>query len=122
VLVNNVGMGAVDPLQKHSLETIFSLNHVNMHSQVFMTMYFLPKFLKKFDEEKTRSAIVNVSSGGAVEPSALRVPYGATKAYNRIFSLGLEKEFKEKIDVLSVLPRNTKSNMNSGRNFFTITS
>jgi short-subunit dehydrogenase len=32
VLVNNVGKGVANPLTSHSKETIFELNHINIHS------------------------------------------------------------------------------------------
>ncbi len=48
--------------------------------------------------------------------------YGATKAFDRIFSLGMQKEYVEFLDVETVLPMSTKSNMNSGRYLGSITS
>jgi hypothetical protein len=39
-----------------------------------------------------------------------------------IFSIGTRKEYSDKIDVLTVLPRSTKTNMNSGRYLFSISA
>lgn len=52
--------------------------------------------------------------------------YGATKAFNDIFSRSLEAEYKNSkdidLDVLTVYPASVKSQMNSGRYTFTVTA
>ena len=48
--------------------------------------------------------------------------YAGTKAFDRIFSLGMQKEYGEYVDVLTVLPMSTKSGMNSGRYLGTVTA
>ena len=91
---------------------------VNINSQLFMSHYFIPKFLSR----QKRSAIIDISSGVALSGAAMVVPYGATKAYNRIFSQVMRLEIKEKVDVLTVVTASVKSNMNPGRWVFTVTS
>ena len=48
--------------------------------------------------------------------------YSATKAYNFSLSRAMSVAYSSKIDVLTVTPSNTRSQMNSGRYLFTIES
>ena len=62
------------------------------------------------------------SSVAALNPSAKTTIYGATKGFDRIFSLGMQKEYGQYVDVLTVLPMSTKTQMNSGRYLGTVTA
>ena len=46
--------------------------------------------------------------------------YGATKSYNHILSSGLEECYGDKIDVMTVIPRQTKTKMNPADYLFTV--
>ena len=59
---------------------------------------------------------------GGIAPGAGVSVYCATKAFNRILSIGMGLEYSHAIDVMTVCPRNVKSNMNSGRYAFTVTA
>ena len=47
--------------------------------------------------------------------------YGATKSYNHILSSGLDEYYGDKIDVMTVIPRQTKTKMNPANYMFTVT-
>ena len=68
-----------------------------------------------------RSAIVNIGTNAA-EPQNPRYKfalYGATKSYNHILSSGLEEWYGDKIDIMTVMPRQTKTKMNPANYLFT---
>ena len=46
--------------------------------------------------------------------------YGATKSYNHILSSGIEECYGDKIDVMTVIPRQTKTKMNPADYMFTV--
>jgi short-subunit dehydrogenase len=45
IIVNNVGKAYSNPFHLHPYNMIFQLLHVNMCSQLFLSHYFIPKFL-----------------------------------------------------------------------------
>ena len=69
-----------------------------------MSKYFLPKFLKRMTEKKQRSAIINISSRGAIEVGKQMSIYSASKGFNRLLSIGMNNEYSDTIDVLTVVP------------------
>jgi len=64
--------------------------------------------------------VINVSSVSALRASGKTSIYGGTKAFDRLFSLGMKVEYEKYVDVLTVLPMSTRSSMNSGRYFGSI--
>ena len=46
--------------------------------------------------------------------------YTATKSYNHILSSGIEEWYGHKIDVMTVIPRQTETNMNPVGYMFTV--
>ena len=92
----------------------FNIVNVNINSYLFISRYFLAKFQQRFEKHGKRSALINVSSIAAVRPSALTTVYGASKAFDRVLSLGMDQEYSSYVDVMSVMPMSTRSNMNSG--------
>ena len=74
-----------------------------------------------FISRPVRSAIVSIGTNAA-EPHNPRYKfalYGATKSYNHILSSGLEEWYGDKIDVMTVIPRQTKTKMNPANYLFT---
>jgi short-subunit dehydrogenase len=122
ILVNNVGKANANQFHKQDYDILYTMLRVNINSQMFMSHYFIPKFLERFNTQGNRSAIINIASISALNPSPSTIVYGASKAFNRILSLGMTKEYPKEIDVLTVDPRSVKSNMNSGRYLFTVTA
>jgi short-subunit dehydrogenase len=83
-----------------------------------MTKFILPRML----ERKSRSAIIDVSSIGHYNPGAKMAVYCATKSYNYMFSANIAKSYPDKIDVLTVTPGGTRSQLYSGRYTFSVTA
>ena len=46
--------------------------------------------------------------------------YTATKSYNHILSSGIEEWYGDKIDIMTVIPRQTETNMNPVGYMFTV--
>mmetsp|Transcript_26821 Transcript_26821/g.35868 ORF Transcript_26821/g.35868 Transcript_26821/m.35868 type:complete len:112 (+) Transcript_26821:543-878(+) len=92
--------------------------NVNINSQTYMSMFVLPRLLKR----ETRSAIINVSSVTYYSPGGMVPVYSATKAYNFALSSAMQDQFRDKLDILTVTPANTKTQMNSGRYCFSVTA
>ena len=81
-----------------------------------MSMFLLPKLLGR----ESRSAMINVSSICHYEHSGSLPVYCATKSYNYVLSECMRDAYSEKLDVLTVTPAQTKTQMNSGRYLFSI--
>lgn len=110
-------------IHDHTVDLCFNMVNVNVNAPIFVSRYFLPIFKQRFESGFGRSAVINVSSISALKPSGKTTIYGATKAFDRLFSLGMEVEYKELgVDVLTVLPMSTKTQMNSGRYLGTVTA
>lgn len=120
ILVNNVGMSKIGMLDKHSIWNALSSINVNLNSQTYMTYLLLPKLL----ERRSRSAIINISSYAARNPKGTKIMpvYSAAKSYNHSLSLSLHDAYKEKIDVMSVLPKACMTNIWGVKTFWTITA
>ncbi|XP_074086602.1 very-long-chain 3-oxoacyl-CoA reductase [Macrotis lagotis] len=104
VLVNNVGMSYEHPeyfLDIPDLDnTISKLININVVSVCKMTQLVLPGML-----ERSKGAILNISSASGMYPVPLLTVYSATKAFVDFFSQCLHVEYKSKgIFVQSVLP------------------
>lgn len=112
----------MNPIHLHSVDMSYNMVNVNINAVLHMSRFFLPIFEKRFKDHKKRSAVINVSSVAALGAQPMTTVYGATKAFDRIFSLGMQKEYGNFLDVLTVLPLSTKSSMNSGRYLGTVTS
>lgn len=118
VLVNNVGCCFYGKMDSHSIWDIMRQINVNVNAQTYLTRFMLPRLLKR-----QRSAIMDISSVcGITNGDAMLPIYSATKAYNRSFSLSIQKAYADKIDVMVVTPDSTKTQMNSGRYLFSITA
>ncbi len=119
ILINNVAEFQHEEFAKVSAATIFRASNVNCHAQAILTNHFLPKLLAR----STRSALINVGTNAA-EPQNPRYKfalYGATKSYNHILSSGIEECYGDKLDVMTVIPRQTKTKMNPANYMFTVT-
>ncbi|NXX13440.1 DHB12 reductase, partial [Podargus strigoides] len=104
VLVNNVGMSYAYPeyfLDVPDLDkTIDKMININIMSVSKMTRLVLPGML-----ERSKGAILNISSAAGMYPTPLLTLYSATKAFVDYFTRGLHAEYKSKgIIVQSVLP------------------
>lgn len=109
LLVNNVGTYSECELTKESIENIFTLIHTNATSQILVSRTMLPKFIERFEKQNKRSAVINISSMNYAHLLPSTIMFSATKAFNRTLSIGMSKEYKGKIDVLTVTPSSVKT-------------
>jgi len=119
ILINNVAEFQHEEFAEASTETIFRATNVNCHAQAILSSYFIKKLIAR----PVRSALVSVGTNAA-EPQNPRYKfalYGATKSYNHILSSGLEECYGDKLDVMTVIPRQTKTKMNPADYMFTVT-
>ncbi len=107
-------------IHDNSVDICFNMVNVNINTVIFMSRYYLKKFTERWEQQGKRSCVINVSSISALRASAKTSIYGGTKAFDRLFSLGMKKEYETYVDVHTVLPMSTKSQMNSGRYFGSI--
>ena len=110
VLVNNVGVMTLGPYEKIDLNSVNSMIQVNCLPQTILTRALIPNMLKRSKEGK-RCAILNLSSVAPFTKLGTAAIYAATKAFNSVFSNVITKEYGEFIDVISIHPGPTKSNM-----------
>merc|ERR1711963_391310 len=119
ILINNVAEFQHEEFAKVSMDTIFRASNVNCHAQAILSSYFIKKLIAR----PVRSALVSVGTNAA-EPQNPRYKfalYGATKSYNHILSSGLEECYGDKLDVMTVIPRQTITKMNPADYMFTAT-
>lgn len=81
-----------------------------------MSNYAIPHMLKR----ERRSAIINVSSFAAEQPSPYVSNYSATKSFVDSFSRALSLEYSDHIDVLSFRPMLVESNMSKQQASLTV--
>ena len=82
ILVNNVGVLPLGLFGTSSLEQINCGINVNVNAQTYMSMFLLPKLLKR----EKRSAVINLSSKAAYFARGFMPMYCATKRYNLALS------------------------------------
>ena len=118
ILVNNVGCTKFGAFDTQTWEDHMRQVNVNINSQTYMSLFLVPKML----ERKSKSAIINVSSVAHFYPMGSLAMYCATKSYNYVFSKNLALNYPKKIDVLTVTPAGTKTQMYSGRYSFSVSA
>jgi short-subunit dehydrogenase len=106
MLVNNAGVGAVDPLLQSDIDAMEDMIDLNVTALTRLTYAAAPAFVARGG-----GAIINISSVVAVAPEILNGVYGATKAFVLALSQSLHKELAEKnVRVQVVLPGATATN------------
>ena len=81
--------------------------NVNIFTQTFLTK----KFADRLYNRSNRSAIIDLSSVAGHLPGPSANMYASSKKYNFNFSLSINEDLKEKVDVLAVCPAMVKSQM-----------
>lgn len=100
MLVNNAGVGAVEPLLLADVDQMERLLEVNVIALMRLVYAAAPGFAAR-----EHGTIVNLGSIVAVAPEILNGVYGASKAFVLALTLSLHKEFAERnVRVQAVLP------------------
>jgi len=121
VLVNNVAEFQNQDLVAAHWSYVLRASHVNAHSYAAMARILVPQLLARATGG-VRSAVINVGTCAA-EPQNPRYRfsiYGATKAYTHILSSSLREMYSDKLDVMTVIPRQVETSMNPAGFMFTI--
>jgi NADP-dependent 3-hydroxy acid dehydrogenase YdfG len=92
VLVNNVGVMSLSPVERAAPADWDRMIDVNLAGMLAITRAALPSLLAAADGPRGVSDVVTISSLSAIFPSADRAVYSATKAAGRAFSEGLRRE------------------------------
>ena len=77
-MANNVGVLHFGRLGDRDLESINAMINVNVNAQTYMSMFVLPRLLKR----EKRSAVINLSSKAAFYARGNMAMYCSTKRYN----------------------------------------
>ena len=102
ILINNAGIQRVVNL-KTGIKGVLDCNdevQTNLVAPICLSALFIPLLL-----EKKESAIINVSSGLAFKPLAVKAIYSATKAAVHSFTVSLRHQLKDtSIKVFEIIP------------------
>ena len=106
MLVNNAGVGALEPLLQSDIDVMEEMIQLNVTALTRLTYAAVPPFVAR-----RSGTVINVSSAVALAPEILNGVYGGTKAFVLAFSLSLHKELTEKnLRIQAVLPGATATN------------
>jgi short-subunit dehydrogenase len=106
LLVNNAGVGALEPLLQSDIGAMQDMIDLNVTALTRLTYAVAPAFVARGG-----GAIINISSVVAVAPDVLNGVYGASKAFVLAFSQSLHKELADKnVRIQVVLPGATATN------------
>jgi len=113
ILVNNAAEFQQQSLIQMSPDTLFRASHVNSHAPALLARFFIPKMMLRTDTTGFRSAIINVGTNAAEiqNPRYQFAVYGASKSYLHILSSGMQECWDDKIDIMTAIPRQTKTPM-----------
>lgn len=112
-LINNVGTCEYRFFSEQKLESIENMLAVNLYPVTMLTYHMLPKFIKRFENTKQRSLIVNFSSTVDLISVPTTVVYSATKTFIDYLSEGIRKECTTGIDIATIKPGVVATNMSS---------
>ncbi|MHA7776055.1 SDR family NAD(P)-dependent oxidoreductase [Roseibium sp. M-1] len=100
MLVNNAGVGAVEPLLVSDVEAMERMIKVNVTALTRLVCAAAPSFAAR-----DNGTIINMASALGIAPEILNGVYGATKAFVIALTFSLQKEFADKnIRIQAVLP------------------
>lgn len=106
ILVNNAGVGALEPLLQSDINAMQEMIDLNVTALTRLTYAAAPAFVAR-----GRGAIINISSVVAIAPEVLNGVYGATKSYVLALSQSLHKELTDNgVRIQVVLPGATATN------------
>ncbi|KQV81945.1 SDR family oxidoreductase [Rhizobium sp. Root1220] len=100
MLVNNAGVGAVEPLLMSDVDAMERMISVNVTALTRLVYAAAPSFVAR-----GHGTIINMASALGIAPEVLNGVYGATKAFVIALTFSLEKELAQKnIRIQAVLP------------------
>jgi short-subunit dehydrogenase len=106
MLVNNAGVGAVQPLLSSGVDEMEAMIELNVTALTRLTYAAAPAFVARGG-----GTLISIASAVAIAPELLNGVYGATKAFVLALSLSLHKELGEmNVRVQAVLPGATATN------------
>ncbi len=106
MLVNNAGVGAIEPLLESDVDAMDTMIELNVTALTRLTYAVVPALVARGG-----GTVINISSAVAIAPEILNGVYGGTKAFVLAFSLSLHKELADKnLRVQAVLPGATATN------------
>ena len=106
MLVNNVGVASVEDIHMKPVAQIYAHSAINIYSQVLMSKFIIPAFIKRFEQNGQISAMINASSSSHWDMEQGLCFYAASKSFNFSFSEIVRKDYSKYMDVLTVTPRN----------------
>jgi len=113
VLINNAAEFQQESLDMISVERLFRASNVNSLTPALLARFFLPKMLARKHSTGKKSAIINVGTNAAEiqNPRYKFAVYGASKGYLHILSSGMQEVWGKDIDIMTAIPRQTKTPM-----------
>jgi short-subunit dehydrogenase len=100
MLVNNAGVGALEPLLDSNVDDMEAMIELNVTALTRLTYAAAPAFVARGG-----GTIINISSAVAIGPEILNGVYGGTKAFVLALSMSLHKELADKnVRIQAVLP------------------
>lgn len=100
LLVNNAGVGAVQPLLQADIDKMEEMIDLNITALTRLTYAIAPAFVSR-----GAGTLINIASVVGIAPEALNGVYGASKAYVLALSRSLKHELGDKgVTVQAVLP------------------
>lgn len=98
VLINNAGVGYIAPLSEGKIEDWHNMFNVNVNGLLSCVHAALPHLLE------SRGTIINIASVAAHEVFPNSVVYCATKHAVNALTIGIRKEFRDKVKVCNISP------------------
>lgn len=105
ILINNAGMGFMDPSEKIDFEGDEAMMRLNTIALVQLCKLYLPQMY-----QRKRGKILNVSSMGAFQPGPYNSTYFASKSFVLSYSRAIRFEAKDRgVQVCTLCPSTTKT-------------
>jgi len=110
ILINNAGFGSMGHFSESDLCWEQQMVEVNCKALLHLTRHFLPGMCERFEKNRTRSRIINVSSIASFQSVPYMATYAATKAFVTSLTLAIQAEVKDKgVSLLALCPGPTES-------------
>ena len=105
IVINNAGVDSFDHFLNIDPKEMVRLVTVNVMAPMLLTRKLMPKLA-----ERKSGAVINVSSGACVVPTAYYATYAATKSFVDVFTRSIADEFPH-LDIMSLKPFDVSTRM-----------